>query len=103
MNSVTRAKSAIKPATTPLVSKILKGGEDLSQVEAVSWGREHEDIAMKAFHVTEAINHGENQLQNCGLYIDPKKPYTLFFIKQPVNKQLDLGRPKNKQFTGSAG
>ena len=57
MNSVTRARSAIKPFTTPLVSKFFKGGEDLSQVEAVSWGRDYESVAMKAFQVAEAIKH----------------------------------------------
>ena len=73
MNSVTR--SAIKPSTTPLVSKNFKGGENLSQVEAVSCGRDHESVAMKAFHVAEAIKHRDYQLQNCGLYIDHKKSY----------------------------
>ena len=75
MNSVTRARSAIKPYTTPLVSNIFKGCKVLSQVKAVSCGRDHESVTMKAFHVAEAIKHRDYQLQNCVLYIDHKKTY----------------------------
>ena len=75
INSISRAKGVVKPATTPVVSEIVDGGADLSLIPAIAWGKKHENDALKCFRLVEAVKHKEFHIQSLGLFVNRKKIY----------------------------
>ena len=74
MNTKVYRKSIIKPKTTPLIQKSVNGSK-LSNIDAIKWGRDHEEDALKSFYIPEAMNHTDYKITHCGLLADKNKPY----------------------------
>ena len=75
INTLARSTGAIKPKTTPLVSKILYKNKSLSKVAAIRWGTDHEAIALKSFYAQEVGNHQEFKTEKSGLFISRQQPF----------------------------
>ena len=75
VNTIAKSTGVIKPKTTPLVKQILFHNMNIDNVDAIKWGRMHEQTALKQFYAQEATKHQRYKLTACGLFVDPKRQY----------------------------
>lgn len=75
VDALTRNRGDVKPKTTPLLSKLVHGSENLDHVPAIRWGKDNEDKAMRELHAVGLANHTNCKLSKSGLYVVKDKPY----------------------------
>ena len=76
VNAVVKATGILKPKTTPLAAKLIyRDSEDLSSIDAVKWGVDHEQVALKLFYAQEATKHRDFKLSEIGLVVDANRAY----------------------------
>ena len=75
INTVLKTRGKIQPKTTQLVSSLIYQNNDLSKLQAIKWGREHEKDALRAFYSLEATKHVDFKLEKAGLFLDKARAY----------------------------
>ena len=74
VNSLNVAKGAIKPKTTPLLADLLNPSR-LDHIDAIKYGKEHEDDARQAFASIEVSKHVNGKLGLSGLVVSKSHPF----------------------------
>ena len=74
VNSLNVAKGAIKPKTTPLLADLLNPSR-LDHIDAIKYGKEHEDDARQAFASIEVSKHVNGKLALSGLVVSKSHPF----------------------------
>ena len=75
IDSLAKSRGNVKPKTTPLLTKLVYGSEDVDHVPAIKWGNENEDKALSDFHAIALSKHVNCKLAKSGLRIMKGKPY----------------------------
>ena len=50
----------------------------MSDTDAIRWGKDHDEDALKSFYIQGAMNHTDYKITHCGhcgLFVDKSKPY----------------------------
>ena len=48
---------------------------NLENLPAIKWGRNHEKKALTYFFAKEAVKHQNAKIKECGIFMDKNKPY----------------------------
>lgn len=75
VDSLEKARGSVKPRTTPLVSKLVFGSDNIDHIPAVKWGKEKESQAYNKFYARALSQHQNCKLTKSGLCVLEGKPY----------------------------
>ena len=70
-----KVRGGVYPKTTQLVASLLYQDTNLDHIEAIKWGRIHEEDALKQFYALEATKHVDFKLEKGGLFLDKDRAY----------------------------
>jgi len=75
VDSLAKARGSVKPATTPLVSKLVLGWQNIDYIPPVRWGKEKENEAYNEFYAGALSQHQNCKLTKSALCVLKDKPY----------------------------
>ena len=77
VDSLAKSRGSVKPPTTPLVSKLVLGWQNIDHIPSVRWGKEKENEAYNEFYARTLSQHQNCKLTKSGLCVfkDLDKPY----------------------------
>lgn len=75
VDSLAKARGSVKPSTTPLVSKLVLGWQNIDHIPSVRWGKEKENEAYNECYARALSMHQNCKLTKSGLCVLEDNPY----------------------------